>query len=48
MSEREKAGIVVQFDGVTKTFNAGTPRAYTAIRDVTFAVPDTTIQCSAR
>lgn len=40
MSEREKSGIVVEFNGVTKTFNAGTPQTYTAIRDVTFAVPD--------
>jgi NitT/TauT family transport system ATP-binding protein len=31
---------VVQFQNVTKTYNAGKPNAYTAIRDVTFAVED--------
>jgi NitT/TauT family transport system ATP-binding protein len=31
---------VVEFRGVTKTYNSGTPNAYTAIRDVTFAVED--------
>lgn len=31
---------VVEFRGVTKTYNAGRPTAFTAIKDVTFAVPD--------
>jgi ABC-type nitrate/sulfonate/bicarbonate transport system ATPase subunit len=31
---------VVQFRKVTKTYNAGRPNAYTAIRDVTFVVED--------
>jgi NitT/TauT family transport system ATP-binding protein len=31
---------IVDFRDVTKTFEAGTPRAFTAIRDVTFAVED--------
>jgi NitT/TauT family transport system ATP-binding protein len=31
---------VVQFQNVTKTYNAGRPNAYTAIRDVTFVVED--------
>jgi NitT/TauT family transport system ATP-binding protein len=31
---------VVEFRQVTKTFNAGLPNAFTAIRDVTFAVED--------
>jgi NitT/TauT family transport system ATP-binding protein len=31
---------VVDFQKVTKTFNEGTPEAYTAIRDVTFSVED--------
>jgi NitT/TauT family transport system ATP-binding protein len=31
---------VVQFRKVTKTYNAGQPKAYTAIRDVTFVVED--------
>ncbi|HVR73599.1 MAG TPA: ABC transporter ATP-binding protein [Planctomycetota bacterium] len=31
---------VVEFVGVTKTYNAGKPNAYTAIRDVTFVVQD--------
>ena len=31
---------VVEFRNVTKTYAAGTPRAYTAIRDVTFHVED--------
>lgn len=33
---------VVAFEGVTKTFGQGTPRAFTAIRDVTFTVEDLT------
>jgi NitT/TauT family transport system ATP-binding protein len=33
-------GRVVEFRGVTKTFNAGRANAFTAIRDVTFAVED--------
>lgn len=31
---------IVDFRGVTKTFHPGTPQAFTAIRDVTFAVED--------
>ena len=31
---------VVEFRGVTKTYNSGSSNAYTAIRDVTFAVED--------
>lgn len=31
---------IVEFRRVTKTYNPGTPQAYTAIRDVTFAVAD--------
>jgi NitT/TauT family transport system ATP-binding protein len=31
---------VVEFRNVTKTYNAGKPNAYTAIRDVTFVVED--------
>ncbi|MCL4110386.1 UNVERIFIED_CONTAM: hypothetical protein GTU68_025398 [Idotea baltica] len=31
---------VVEFRNVTKTFNAGRPNAFTAIKDVTFEVPD--------
>lgn len=31
---------IVEFRGVTKTYGAGTPKAFTAIRDVTFAVED--------
>jgi NitT/TauT family transport system ATP-binding protein len=31
---------VVEFRGVTKTYNAGQPNAYTAIKDVTFVVED--------
>jgi len=30
----------VDFRGVTKTYNAGTSREYTAIRDVSFTIPD--------
>jgi NitT/TauT family transport system ATP-binding protein len=33
-------GIVVEFKDVTKTFNAGTSRAFTAIKDVNFTVND--------
>jgi NitT/TauT family transport system ATP-binding protein len=32
--------IVVEFKNVSKTFNAGTPQAFTALRDVTFRVDD--------
>ncbi len=35
------APLVVDFKNVSKTFDAGTPRAFTAIKDVTFAVEDT-------
>ena len=31
---------VVEFKNVTKTFNAGRPNSFTAIKDVTFEVPD--------
>ena len=31
---------VVEFRGVTKTYNAGKPNAFTAVKDVNFAVPD--------
>ncbi len=31
---------VVEFDGVTKTYNAGQPNAFTAIKDVSFVVKD--------
>lgn len=31
---------IVEFEGVTKTFDAGSPRAFTAIEDVTFTVED--------
>ena len=37
MSERAP---VVEFEGVEKTFNPGTPQAFTAIRDVSFRVDD--------
>ncbi|MBX7209198.1 MAG: ABC transporter ATP-binding protein [Verrucomicrobiaceae bacterium] len=32
--------LVVHFENVTKTYDAGTSRAFTAIRDVTFAIED--------
>ena len=35
-----KSPLVVEFRGVTKTYNVGEPNAFTAIRDVTFAVED--------
>ncbi len=38
--EDAKLPKVVQFQNVTKTYNAGRPNAYTAIRDVTFVVED--------
>lgn len=31
---------IVRFSGVTKTYDAGSPRAFTAIRDVSFTVED--------
>lgn len=34
------APAVVQFEGVTKTYSAGKPNAFTAIRDVSFVVQD--------
>jgi NitT/TauT family transport system ATP-binding protein len=40
MSGSPKAPPVVEFSGVEKTFNAGTSRAYTAIKDVNFVVED--------
>jgi len=39
--EKPGAPAVVEFRSVTKTFAAGTARAFTAIRDVTFRVEDT-------
>ncbi len=38
-SEKEKPP-VVEFRNVTKTFDAGTDRAFTAVKDVTFKVED--------
>ena len=35
-----KLPLVVDFRNVTKTFEEGTPKAFTAIKDVTFAVED--------
>ncbi len=32
---------IVEFDGVEKTFAAGTPKAFTAIKDVSFKIEDT-------
>ena len=42
MSEQKGGPLpaVVEFRNVSKTFNAGTPQAFTAIRDVTFRVED--------
>ena len=43
MSDRAAAAAlpaVVEFRNVSKTFNAGTPQAFTAIRDVTFRIED--------
>jgi NitT/TauT family transport system ATP-binding protein len=40
VTEDNPLGKVVEFTGVTKTFNPGTPRAYTAIKDVNFTVHD--------
>ena len=40
LPKRLLAPHVVEFRGVTKTYNAGEPNAFTAIRDVTFAVED--------
>ena len=39
-SSESDMGIVVEFQNVTKTFNHGTPRAFTAVRDVSFTVHD--------
>jgi len=36
----QQAPPVVEFSGVEKTFDPGTPRAYTAIRDVSFRIED--------
>lgn len=38
--DRAAQARVVEFRGVTKTYNAGRPNAFTAIQDVTFAVDD--------
>ncbi len=35
-----ETGVVVEFQNVAKTFNHGTPRAFTAVRDVSFTVQD--------
>jgi NitT/TauT family transport system ATP-binding protein len=40
VTEDKAPGNVVEFTGVTKTFNPGTARAYTAIKDVNFTVHD--------
>ena len=40
MSGPAEQPVVVDFQKVTKTFNEGTPAAYTAIKDVTFTVED--------
>jgi NitT/TauT family transport system ATP-binding protein len=40
MSGAAEQPVVVDFQKVTKTFNEGTPAAYTAIKDVTFTVDD--------
>ncbi len=43
VAQGEKPGAappVVEFRGVEKTFNPGTRRAYTAIRDITFSIED--------
>ena len=40
MSGPAEQPVVVDFQKVTKTFNDGTPAAYTAIKDVTFTVED--------
>ena len=37
---RPAGGPCVEFRGVTKTYNAGGPNEFTAIRDVSFVVPD--------
>ena len=39
---KPKEGVppIIEFKGVTKTYAPGTPKAFTAIRDVTFAVED--------
>ncbi len=39
-SDRPADVPIVQFDSVTKTYDAGTERAFTAIRDVNFVVED--------
>lgn len=38
MAEPKAAGIVVEFENVTKIFNEGAPNATTAVQDVTFQV----------
>ncbi len=37
---RPGAPPIVEFRGVEKTFHAGTPKAFTAIRDVSFCIDD--------
>ena len=39
-SGSESGPIVVEFSGVTKTYAYGTPKAFTAIRDINFTVED--------
>jgi NitT/TauT family transport system ATP-binding protein len=38
MAETKAPDVVVEFDGVTKIFNEGTPHATTAVQDITFRV----------
>jgi ABC-type nitrate/sulfonate/bicarbonate transport system ATPase subunit len=40
MSDEANSTPVVEFRGVTKTFNPGTARAYTALKDVSFTIED--------
>src|SRR5712692_621771 len=40
MSHEVNGAPVVEFRSVTKTFNSGTVRAYTALKDVSFAIED--------
>ncbi len=40
MTDGRPAPPVVEFRAVTKTFNVGTPQAFTAIKDITFSIED--------
>ncbi|MEW6336332.1 MAG: ABC transporter ATP-binding protein [Acidobacteriota bacterium] len=40
MTDGRPALPIVEFRDVTKTFNAGTPQAFTAIRNITFSIED--------